>query len=148
MAEINISQAQADALIALEKYRIDDSKWTFPDQGIISIPLESANRKESFQLDIRHARIDLAKVMYQNRARQVITLVRLDLGEKPHRNPDGQKVGAPHIHLYREGYGDKWAFDLPAGVFRNIGDKWQSLQDFIRYCNISKPPVIERNLFV
>jgi hypothetical protein len=148
MTEINIPQSQADALIAMEKHRADDNKWVFPDQGLISVPLVSKDKRENFLLDIRHARIDLAKVMYQNRARQVIILIRLDLGEKTHRNPDGQIVGAPHIHLYREGYADKWAFTLPAGLFQNIGDKWQSLQDFMNYCNISQPPFIERNLFL
>ena len=147
MTELNISQSQADALIALEKHRVDDATWTFPDQGMISVPLDSADKRESFLLDVRTARIDLAKTTYQNRTRQVIVLVRLDLGDKTHRNPDGQTVGSPHIHLYREGYADKWAFALPAGVFRNIGDKWQSLHDFMKYCNISTPPVIERSLF-
>ena len=126
MTETNIPQLQADALIALEKHRIDDKTWMFPDQAMISVPLVSADKRESFLLDVRTTRIDLAKTTYQNRTRQVIVLVRLDLGDKKHRNPDGQTVGSPHIHPYREGYADKWAFPLPAGVFTNIDDKWQS----------------------
>jgi hypothetical protein len=30
MADINLSQAEADALIAVEKRRIDDKEWSFP----------------------------------------------------------------------------------------------------------------------
>jgi hypothetical protein len=33
MADINISQADADALIAMEKQRVDDKQWLFPEPG-------------------------------------------------------------------------------------------------------------------
>ena len=33
MADINITQAEADALIALEKVRADDKEWLFPHPG-------------------------------------------------------------------------------------------------------------------
>ena len=70
--------------------------------------------REEFLLDIRRARIDLAKGTYQNRGREVVILARLDFGGAPHRNPDGEEIGSPHIHLYREGFGDKWAFPIPS----------------------------------
>ena len=148
MAEVNITQAEAVALIALEKHRTDDSEYVFPDQGNVTIPLVSADKRETFDLDIRNGRIDLCKATYQNRARHVLILVRLDLGEKPHRNPDGESIGSPHLHIYREGFADRWAFPLPKGVFADTSDKWRSLQDFMRYCNITRPPKIQRSLFI
>lgn len=33
MAEINLTQGEADALIALEKHRADDRQWDYPDAG-------------------------------------------------------------------------------------------------------------------
>ena len=78
MAEINLTQAEADALIALEKHRVDDKQWDYPGMGgSISVPLVSADRREQFILDVSRGRIDLAKGTYQNRARQVVVLVRL-----------------------------------------------------------------------
>lgn len=148
MAELNLTQAEADALIAMAKHRVDVTEWEYPDVGGgISVPLVSANRREHFVLDLRRGRIDLAKGTYQTRGRQVVVLVRLDFGGPPHRNPDGAEMGPPHLHLYREGYGDKWAVPVPADHFADLGDPWQTLQDFMRYCNVVQPPLIRQELF-
>ena len=55
---------------------------------------------------------------------------------------DGNRVESPHLHLYREGYGAKWAFPVPGDRFRDVGDRWQTLEDFMDYCNIVDPPFI------
>lgn len=103
MAEINLTQAEAGALIAMAKHRVDNTEWDYPGLGgAISVPLVSADRREQFVLDLRRGRIDLAKGTYQNRGRQVVVLVRLDFGGAPHQNPDGVEMGSPHLHLYRE----------------------------------------------
>lgn len=147
MAQSDLTQAEADALIALEKHRTSTQDWDFPMGGeSISVPLQSADRREQFLLDMSRGRIDLRKVKMQNRGRQVVVLVRLDLGGPPHRNPDGVEIGTPHIHVYREGYGDKWAFPLSAD-FRDVADLWTTLDDFLRYCNVTRPPLIRRGLF-
>lgn len=99
------------------------------------MPLYSPDRRENFWLDLNRGRIDLKKVKMQNRGRQVVALVRLDLGGPPHRNPDGKEIAARHLHLYREGFGDKWAFPLPADKFGTPADVWEAFQDFLRYCN-------------
>ena len=84
----------------------------------------------------------------QNRGRQVVVLVRLDLGGAPHRNPDGgRRSRFPHLHLYREGFGDKWAMPVPATALRSTTDVWTTLEDFMRFCNITRPPHIDRGLF-
>jgi len=36
---------------------------------------------------------------------------------------------------------------VPADRFPNMDDLWQTLQDFMTYCNIVKPPNISRGLF-
>lgn len=111
------------------------------------MPLASTDRRERFFLDLRRARIDLGKGPYQNRGRQVVILARLDFGSAPHRNPDGEEIGSPHFHLYREGYGDKWPFPVPPGQFPNLHDPWMTLEDFMKYCNVVEPPNIRRGLF-
>jgi hypothetical protein len=55
-------------------------------------------------------------------------------------------MDCPHLHLYREGFGDKWAFPVPPEVFSDVENLWQALQDFMRFCNIIEPPLFERNL--
>lgn len=148
MSDVDITQAEADALIAAEKHRVDDQTRDFPMLGgCLSIPLVSVDKRETFTLDVRRGRIDLLKGTYQNRGRQVVVLVRLDIGGQPHRNPDGQEVPAPHVHLYREGYGDKWACPVAVQEFPNVADLFQTLGDFMRYCNITQRPIIDRGLF-
>ena len=144
-----LAQAEADRLFGLEKRRVDSTHWNFPDSGErLTIPLTSTDLRESFRMDLRRARIDLAKSTFQNRARQVVILARLDLGGKPHRNPDGEVIESPHLHRYREGYGDKWAFPVPGDLISDPDNPWTSLKDFMRFCNIVKPAVIQRGLFV
>ena len=148
MADANLSQTEADALLALEKRRSDDTQWDYPSlSGAITIPLVSMDRREEFLLDIRRARINLAKGTCQNRGREVVILARLDFGWAPHRNPNGEEIGSPHLHLYREGFGDKWAYSVPSDRFANLDDPWQTLKDFMRFCNIVEPPVIRQGLF-
>jgi len=148
MPDINLTQPEADALIAVEKHRLDDARWDYPGLGgTIIIPLISQDKRENFLLDVSRSRIDLLKGTYQNRARQIVILVRLDFGGHPHRNPDDREIPSSHLHIYREGYGDKWALPVPGDRFLNISDHWQSLEDFMMFCNITEPPIIERGLF-
>ena len=144
-----LPQAEADRLFGLEKRKVDSTHWNdlFPGERV-TIPLVSNDLRESFFLDLRRARIDLAQGTLQNRTRQVVILARLDFGGKPHRNPDGQIIGSPHLHRYREGYGDKWAFPVPGDRFPNLDSPWKTFRDFMRFCNIVKPPIIQRDLFV
>jgi hypothetical protein len=148
MAEIHLTQAEAEALMALEKHSVDDRTWDYGGlAGIIAIPLISVDRREHFLLDIRRGRIALQKGNYQNRARQAVILARLDFGGPPHRNPDGEEVPCPHLHVYREGYGDKWAGRAPENLFPSGSEPWDMLQQFMRFCNVSRPPKLQRGLF-
>jgi hypothetical protein len=148
MADINLTQAEADALIAMEKHRANEERADFPMGGqSVVVPLQSTDRREQFLLDLSRGRIDLLRVKMQNRGRQVVVLVRLDLGGAPHRNPDDEEIPVPHLHVYREGYGDKWAVRVPADRFSDLADVWTTLQEFMSFCNITQPPLIERGLF-
>lgn len=148
MTEINLTQSEANALISMEKIRVDDQSYDYPGLGgRITVPITSRNKREYFVLDVSRGRIDLLKGSYHNRAKQIVILVRLDFGGQPHRNPDGQEIPSPHLHVYREGYGDKWAVPILTQDFTNIADLWQSLMDFMKYCNITELPNIQRGLF-
>lgn len=148
MAEINLTQDEADLLIAMKKLKVNDDKWDYPGLGgSVTIPLVSEDKRENFLLDIYRGRIDLSKGTYQNRSRQVVLLVRLDFGGQPHRNPDQQEVPSPHLHIYREGFGDKWAVPVPLDKFPNISDLWQTMNDFMLYCNIVEQPNLNKGLF-
>jgi hypothetical protein len=148
MAEIIVPQGTADALIAMEKHRADETCHVFPAGGdSLNCKLLSVDHREEFLLDIYRGRIDLSKITYQNRGRSVVVLVRLDLGGANHRNPDGVDVPCPHLHVYREGYGDKWAVPVPASAFSDLEDYAIAMKDFFNYCNITRAPRIDKGLF-
>ena len=148
MADLDITQDEADALIAMEKHRVDEAEWLFSAPGErLAIPLISSDKREYFVLDISRAQIKLTKATYQNRARQAIILMRLDLDGPPHRNPDGTEIASPHLHIYRAGYGDKWAMAAPADIYTNTLDLFSTFQAFMGHCNVTIPPNLQKGLF-
>ncbi len=148
MVDVRLTQVEADALIAMEKHQVNMERHGFPFGGEkLVVPLQSPDKREQFLLDIRRSRIDLLKGTYQNRTRHVVVLIRLDFGGAPHRNPDDAEIPSPHLHIYREDYADKWAIPAPVDRFGNTSDLWQTLEDFMRFCNITRPPHFQRGLF-
>ncbi|MBM3727270.1 MAG: hypothetical protein FJW40_17830 [Acidobacteria bacterium] len=148
MADGNLTQEEAEALIAMEKVRAAEEDYSYPRPGDkLTIPLTSKDKREMFLLDISRARIDLAKVSYQNRARQVVVLLRLDLAGPSHRNPDGEEIPCPHLHVYREGFGDKWAVSAPLDLFSNPKDLFATYEGFLQRCNVTERPRMQTGLF-
>lgn len=147
--------------MALAKKRSDDIRRDFPIPGeTLTIPVESLDGREKFQLDINRGRIRLTKCTYQERYQSINVLVRLDLDGPPHTNPEvhvpprpflipynGSTLRTPHLHLYFEGYLDKWAIPLPAR-FSNIDDLFTAFEDFCGFCNISLVPLIKHDTLI
>jgi hypothetical protein len=143
-----LSQSEADSLLRMEKHRTNDGRIRLPDTGgSVAVPLVSPDGTEGFHLDVSRSRLNLTKGKFQNRSRTTVVLARIDIGGAPHRNPDDAEIACPHIHLYREGFGDRWAFPVNDEQFANTTDHWQTLLDFLRYCNVTRPPEFERGLF-
>jgi len=73
--------------------------------------------------------------------------MRLDLDGPPHRNPDDAEVPCPHLHIYREGHGDRWAIPAPTDRYPNTQDLFLTFEAFMNHCNITEPPKIQAGLF-
>jgi hypothetical protein len=132
----------------MEKRCAEEGDWMFPPRGErLSIPLTSMDAREKFVLDVTRAQIKLTKATFQTRARAAIVLLRLDIAGPPHRNPDGQEIPCPHLHVYREGFGDKWAVPAPVERYPNTSDLFLTCDDFMSHCNITKRPNIQKGLF-
>lgn len=142
-----LTQAEGDALLAMAKRRADDVVRRFPGPGeFVSAPLMSEDKKEHFLLDVGRRSLNISRVVFQARTRVTVVLERLDLGGPPHRNPDDEEIGVPHLHVYRAGYGDKWAYPVSIDIFPNLDDRWATLADFMKYCAVVHPPLIEKDL--
>jgi hypothetical protein len=148
MAQVDIPQEEADDLIRMEKQYRGEPQRDYPGPGEkLQMECESPDGTEQFYLDVYRGRIALQKATHNLRVRTAIPLLRLDLNAAPHRNPDGEKVGRTHLHVYREGYGDAWAYEVPDDAFGDLDDLVRTLNDFMTYCNITQQPAINPHLF-
>ena len=139
-----LAQQEADLLAEMPKVFCEPDPIMFPNPGEdLRRDLISRDGRERFSLDVSRGSIKVSKCTYQERARAVFVLVRVDLSGPPHTNPDGATVSCPHIHLYREGYHDKWAEPLPSERFTSPFDLVRVLSDFLRYCHVVDLPEIQ-----
>ncbi len=144
-----LTEGQVKYLLGLEKVSDLSSGRAYPGMGgKLEIPLRSVDNKEEFVLNITKGRKNYLKVSHQTRARVSIPIARLDFGAK-HTNPDSKIVGSPHLHIYREGYGDKWAYeldDLPDDIGFSIPpdnkiESWSKA--FLDFCRIKGENTID-----
>jgi MoaA/NifB/PqqE/SkfB family radical SAM enzyme len=142
-----LTQIRAQELMALQKYCVDSSPIPFPPAGTATrIELKSNDHRVDFLVDVnRKGRIRLSKCTFQERYAVVEILLRLDVDGPPHENPDGDLIPCPHLHIYREGFGTKWAIALPQD-FTNTTDLPKTLREFLEYCNVQKVPSVQRSL--
>ena len=98
-------------------------------------------------LDVTRGQIRLTKATFQNRVRQAIVLMRLDIDGPPHRNPDGKEIPCPHLHVYREGFGVKWAQAVSAARYPDIANLFSTFESFMKDCNVATPPNLAVGLF-
>lgn len=142
-----LTQSEANILIKMPKFPQDAQiRYVYPmNEMRMEIPLISDDDRELFSLDLWKGKLSF-KSKYQTRGRKTIILVRVDLHGAPHRNPDGQEVPGSHIHLYQEGFDDKWAYPIDPEKFTNIHDLWQTFLDFMNFCNIQRLNIDRRLL--
>jgi hypothetical protein len=143
-----LTQTRADELIQIRKQLHDMLPINFPVGGdAIQVDAKSQDGRESFIFDVNRkgARIRLSKCTYQERYAVVEVLLRLDVDGPPHENPDGQEVPCPHLHVYREGFGTKWAQPLPPD-FTDTSDLVGTLREFLRYCKVDRVPSIQKSV--
>lgn len=137
-----LTQQEADELMAMPKKPVDVTTIEFPlpDQAKQFAALSKDGRK-AFLFDVnRKGKLKLSKCTFQERYAVVEILVRLDIDGPPHVNPDGADVPCPHIHLYKEGFADKWAYPLPTGVFSNTSKLEATFVEFLGYCKVDSIP--------
>jgi hypothetical protein len=158
----SITQQDADFFFQMDKFPEKEEEYQFPLGGEkIIIPFTSADKREFFLFDIYRATIRVSKATYQNRVSKAYILRRLDIDGTAHTNPEvdnvplpllkpynGLEIPCPHLHLYIEGFGERWA--VPADLILSIDDKdtCQIMNESVKYCNVKTLPVIKNNLFV
>jgi hypothetical protein len=103
-----------------------------------------ADLSRSFYMDLRRPPRNLQKLKLQLRTSTMEILVRLNVSGASHRNQDGTRLGGTHIHLYRQGEDDDWAYSLNPADFSNPGDPRTTFLEFCRYCHIDTMRLVGR----
>lgn len=111
-----LKQQEADALIrASKEVKAEELPLIVRYQSKSLFVANSIDASTEFIITINHSKYDYGKITIQGReslTNQV--LIRIDVCNEINRhvNPDGRIIRGSHIHLYREGYGVKWAIPL------------------------------------
>jgi len=139
-----LTQSEADQLMQMTKRFVrPPATITIPPGADDTYELAGPNDRERFLLDVWRGTLRLSKLKFQNRVRSAIVLVRLDVDGAPHTNPDGVPLSGSHLHLFKEGYDDKWAYLVDPKTFRLLSDPGKTFHDFCAYCKIESPPPVQ-----
>jgi hypothetical protein len=139
-----LTQLEADQLIKMAKHFVrPPALITIRPGADDTYELAGPGERERFLLDLWRGTIRLTKLRFQNRVRTVVVLVRLDVDGAPHTNPDGERLAGTHLHIFREGFDDRWAFPVDIKAFTLLDDPGTTFQEFCVFCNIESPPPVQ-----
>jgi hypothetical protein len=133
---MELTQARADEYLAVKKRFLLNPEINLNQPFKITEPLVSDEHGDIFKLDLRQGRMELKMVNLNTRANECFVLCRLDIDDRMHKNPDNKKINEPHIHFYKEGFGDKFAFPAKDYGFSNFDNILENIKRFFSFCNI------------
>ncbi|NLL46964.1 MAG: hypothetical protein GX249_00095 [Firmicutes bacterium] len=139
-----ITQSEADRLLELRKVVTSRETMNLPIKGKKSWDLESDDGSEKFIIDVWCGKIEMTRYSTNHRYRKDIVLARVCVNNQPHMNPNGDIISEPHLHLYREGLGDKYAIPLPKEFFSAPHDIVCTTREFLAYCNVVEHPEVQQ----
>ena len=151
---MSLTQAEADRLLQVAKHAVEPEPFDFSRTQPMDYKreLRSADRREQFYLDVERGVRRRVRLRYQTRARKVVVLARLDIEGARHVNPPGsphrpgEDLGHTHLHLYREGFENRVAFQLEDVAGWRVplsSDDLLAFEEFLRYCHVVCPPGIQ-----
>lgn len=145
-----MSDLPLDIKVYLEESKMFEEKSAnFPNiNEWLTLSGTGAHTNAQYLMDINRKRCTLSRITLQERVYTTYQLLRLDIDTKPHRNPDGQKIGGTHLHIYNEHCGDAYAYELTDPYLRTLfpdfdfttlltTDQVRRFYAFCRLCNFS-----------
>lgn len=101
---LKLTTEEAIKLIDILKERVSDATLKFPKIGDkVEFEVQAVKDGKKFIVNINRGKIDIKKCTYQGRIYiNSIALLRLDVTNSFHINPDGTKIQGPHLHIYNE----------------------------------------------
>lgn len=140
-----LTDREVERLIAVTKHFVERTVINFPGFGC-SLEREvcSDEGHDDFLVDVnRRGKVKRTKCSYQERYAVTDIIFRLDIDGPPHTNPDGAWVPCPHLHVYKEGFADKWAYPIDTMQFTDTNNLTKTFREFLHHCNIHDLPEIQ-----
>jgi hypothetical protein len=139
-----LTQAEAEQFMQMAKHFVrPPAMITIPPGADDTYELADPSDRERFLLDVWRGTLRLSKLKVQNRVRTAVILVRLDVDGAPHTNPDGVRLPGTHLHMFKEGYDDRWPYPVDSSVFTLLSDPGKTFHDFCTFCKIESPPPVQ-----
>lgn len=152
----NLRSEFIENIIEKKSYTVNpETPIKFPMKGeILSLDVKSFNSQNSYLVDINKKYAVIERITFQDRYKKSIILLRLDIGNRPHTNPNGKNISGNHIHIYSDGYNESYAFELDDPVLQSVNPNFdlnrfktknhiELFKAFSDFCNISNFPSIE-----
>lgn len=147
-----LTQEEAEHLRALEKEfaTADVLLFSLSQSFDYDRELLSIDRREKFILTLERGRRKRARLKYQTRGRKIVVLARLDIEGPAHRNPfnsphrPGERILCPHLHIFRENFGDGIAYmpdEVPGFAITDAADGLAWFVDFLNFCRVNPATV-------
>lgn len=99
-----------------------------------------------YLLDFYRGSFELSKFTANKRFRQTLIMLRYDNGGR-HTNPDGETFEGPHVHLFKEGFNDKFAYPISIINIEETDTMEVRFKKILHFCNIKDCPDLEVPMF-
>ncbi|MBF1354244.1 MAG: hypothetical protein HXM54_05955 [Megasphaera micronuciformis] len=159
---INMLTEEHEELLGMlrESKHFTSTVIDFPCKGCVSLDLISWNNRNRYLLDINRKSEIKTRYTLQNRLRDSYILLRLDLDNKPHKNPDNTKISGNHLHIFDKNDGSgSWAFELNSPQLNRVFPQFnfseitkngttpvEQFRLFCSLCNVDSMPNINEPL--
>jgi hypothetical protein len=137
------TQADLNHLLYVKKSPVKPKEiYTFPLKGEkIDVELLSED-KLPFIFHLYKGERSIIKCSYLTR-HEIYPLIRLDLGDVKHKNPDGEIITGSHLHIYHLDCKDKTAIALPTKHFSGGNNFKVILNEFMTFSKITPLPLFQ-----
>ena len=103
----------------------------------------SMDSEHTFLLDFYRGSFNINRFTINTRFKKNIVLIRFDSQGK-HTNPDETSFDGPHVHIYKEGYSDKFAYPVSLlGLQEANFTIREALSKLLDYFNVIEIPKIQ-----
>lgn len=131
-----LTQAEFDHLMRLEK-EFEDKTTIFLGPAPLqwSRKIKSITSNDTFSLDFYRGTFKIQKYTYNHRYKQTLVIFRFD-SYGTHTNPDGVQLTGFHVHIYKEGFGDKFAYPASEFGIEETDSMVTILHKVLLYCKV------------